>query len=230
MTPKRALATCLILLFSSERRAVHVRIHGRIFAAFAGVGARAQQVHGLGNGLVRLRRQRTKGHGAGDKAMGDVARRVRPGRVRKLRAGGANLEQIAQMRGRGVDGLRGEVGERRERHRGALLRGPDHGLQRAHNLRLPAVRFGFVGLAEAHEPVVRQVAHLGGGNHRSLHPMTVLGCAQVSGPQLAHMRHRSARIRARRSAPEPPESTCPRPPAQARWRRTGARRCSCRGR
>ena len=218
----------LDLVVQQRRRAVDRRIHGRIFAAFAGVGARAEQVHGLGNGLVRFGRERSERHGAGDKAMGDGLRRLDLVE-RKFRTGGANLEQVAEVRGRGIDGLRGEAGKGSESQGGSLLGGTDNGLQRAHDLRLPAVRLGLVGLAETHETIVGKIAHLGGGDNGAVAFRGLIGSGVGSSRAGARGR-RSARNRDRRWARERRGSTCRRRPAKGRWRRRDARRDSCRRR
>ena len=53
------------------------RVGRRVFAALAGVGARAQHVHGDGDGLVRLGTERAQRHGAGDEALDEALRRLR---------------------------------------------------------------------------------------------------------------------------------------------------------
>src|SRR5580693_877074 len=72
VTPKRADATCFTLLLriagdpgkagwwvgSSPRSPVV----GRVFSSFASIGASAELVHGLGDGLVRLGAQRAQRH------------------------------------------------------------------------------------------------------------------------------------------------------------------------
>ena len=50
----------LDLVIEQRRRAVDGRVDGRVFAAFAGVGAGAEQVHGVRDGLMGFRRERTE--------------------------------------------------------------------------------------------------------------------------------------------------------------------------
>ena len=131
VTPKRALATCLILLFSSEGAPFDRRVDVGVFAALACVRTRAEQIHGVRNGLVRLRRKRAKRHGAGDKGAGNVARLFHMIEG-KFRTGGANLKQIAQVGGLRLDGLRCKCSEWRKGQCSSLLGGADDGLQGAH--------------------------------------------------------------------------------------------------
>ncbi len=105
----------------------------------------------------------------------------------ELRSGGANLQQIAQVRRSRVSGLRGEIRKRRKGNRSALLRRSNHGLKRTHNLRLPAVRFGFIGFAEAHEAVIGQIADLNGGNDAAL-AFRRLVAAGIGAPGLPYLR------------------------------------------
>ena len=92
------------------------------------------------------------------------------------------------MRGRGIGGLRGEGGEGGEGECGALFRGADYCLQGADDLRLPAVRFRFVGLAEAHEAVVGKIAHLRGGDYRRRLLLMDSSMHGLGAPELAHLR------------------------------------------
>ena len=47
-----------------------------VLAAFAGVGRRADAVHGDGQGLVRFLADGAEGHGAGGEALDDLAGRL----------------------------------------------------------------------------------------------------------------------------------------------------------
>ena len=76
-----------------RRRAVEIDvdvglIDGGIFAAFAGVGARAEHVHGGGDGLVRLGTERAERHRAGDETLVHVATALRPVRAPAARRQG----------------------------------------------------------------------------------------------------------------------------------------------
>jgi hypothetical protein len=53
----------LHLIVQDGRRPRIVRIMGRIFPALAGIGTRPEDIHSLGDGLVRFRAQRTERHG-----------------------------------------------------------------------------------------------------------------------------------------------------------------------
>ena len=64
------------------------------------------------------------------------------------------------MRGLGFDGLCGEGSEGREGQRGTLLGGSNDCLQSADGLRLPGVRLGLIGLAEADAAVVGQISRM----------------------------------------------------------------------
>ena len=76
------------------RRAVGA-VAALVLAALAGIGARAQPVHGQRQGLVRLRRQRAERHAGGIEARRDVFDRLHL-RERHRRAPFAQAQQVAQ--------------------------------------------------------------------------------------------------------------------------------------
>jgi hypothetical protein len=133
-------------------------VDGGIFAAFAGVGARADRVHGGGDRLVRLGAERAEGHGAGDEALVHVRRGfdVFEG---QWRAGRANLKQIAQDGGLFFDGLRGKCGpgDSRLGDGGYAAGTANDGLESLYGLWLPGMRLGLVCLAEADPSVVGKI-------------------------------------------------------------------------
>ena len=106
MTPKRAEATCLILLPAPRPSATRQEA-GLLLAAFPGVAAAAQEVHGRGQGLVGLPADGAEGHGRGDEALQDRLFRLhlvdghrgaRPDA--QQRAQGARVGPVAVDRGR----------------------------------------------------------------------------------------------------------------------------------
>ena len=74
MTPNRPDATCLIAL--RVERAIRARREAlRVFAAFAGITAPANGIHGDGNRLVHLFAERAERHRAGGEPFEDCFHR-----------------------------------------------------------------------------------------------------------------------------------------------------------
>src|SRR5579859_6544571 len=146
----------LDLVVQQRGRAVNRCIDRRVFAALTGVGACAEQVHGLGDGLVRFRRQRAEAHGRGDEILNDAARSFYCLEL-KFWAGGADFEQVAEVRGLQLAGLRSEGRPWRESKSRALFCRAHRSLQCAHGLRLPGMRLRLIGFTEAHETVVGKI-------------------------------------------------------------------------
>ena len=135
-------------------------VDGGIFAALAGVRARAEHVHGRGDGLVRLGAQRSERHRAGDESPVRCSAGSTCSSGQRLR-GSADFQQIAQHGGLFLRGLGGEgmprrlrVRRRQQTPRGAA---DDWSAAASHGLRLPAMRLGLVRLAEANPSVVGQI-------------------------------------------------------------------------
>ena len=100
----------LLHLVIEDRRSPGIsRVGRRIFPALAGIGASAELVHRLGDGLVRLRAERAQRHGGSNEAAHDgggafhLVQRQRGG-------GGTDLQQVAQHRGLVLDRLGAEGG------------------------------------------------------------------------------------------------------------------------
>ncbi len=116
----------LHLVIQDRRSSGIVRVGGRIFPALAGIRAGAELVHGLGDGLVRLRAQRAQRHGGSDEAAHDGRSGFHLVQRQRGR-GGTDLQQVAQHGGlvldrqgaEGVPGLNGRSG-RLQPHRGRV--------------------------------------------------------------------------------------------------------------
>ena len=137
----------------------------RIFATLSRVGARAQLVHGDGNGLVRLRTQRAERHGAGDEALYQARRRFDLSEFERG-TGGDDAQQVTQYgRFTFVTG----AGVRRPRFcwsqsscsLRARARCTDRQLQIARSLWLPVVRLGAFSATEANPSVVGKFGSFG---------------------------------------------------------------------
>ena len=109
-----------------DLRALDGAVAGRVFTALAGIGARAQAVHRLGQGLVGLRRQRAQGDAGGVETLEDVLQRLDLVQRQRL-LGDLDLEQVADHRHRTLVDQRGvllELGIVALLHGG--LQGVDH--------------------------------------------------------------------------------------------------------
>jgi hypothetical protein len=132
-----------------------------IFAAFAGIGAAAQLVHGKGDGFVRLGTERAKRHATGDETSRQAVLLLHLIH-RQLRTGGAEVQQVAQHRGLAFTPRSREsgpcfsVGRRGGRGLCGCLRGAHSHLKLARPLRFPGVPFGSFIATETHPAVIRQ--------------------------------------------------------------------------